>query len=428
MNSFKNKIRVAWFSNLDEENSLVESYSSYVTKTLYPYLANDFDIQVFSPNPERDLKFKSKHYLTASIEHKRKPFDICFYQLEDRADCQWQRILTNLIPGITYFHDFLFTTYGPEPILNSTWHTMVDNYNLAADLWPNPLDKQEQSGPHAHREMAYCAKAIFSQPTPLEESNRIIKKRISNLPAAYLPFPIEENIFSLRNRANSRRVALLASPWIQERAHIILEAISNFDLNLPVSWLIEPDNLSLTKELIEQYKLTNVEIVIGKTVENWQKIVEKSDLAIHLLFSVFGQNGPYLPMSMAMGRPCLVTNFANSEYLPDNLVFKIQSGESESREIEEVLKLVLDKKIMPDANLISAYAYEHYFSKVIASELKLIFEQSVDEIASINQKWQELQKRARVKLIDKAISLLPYDVEEFNNSPIAKVYKEFGWC
>ena len=76
--------------------------------------------------------------------------------------------------------------------------------------------------------------------------------------------------------------------------------------------------------MIADFSLENrVELVIGRTPANWQQILAQAEIAIHLMFSVFEQPCPYLPLSMAAGKIVIVSDYAYSEVLPDGAVFKI---------------------------------------------------------------------------------------------------------
>lgn len=426
-----NPLRVAWFSELYQSPGADLSYSAYCSSQLLPLLERQLEIELFSSAPGKLGEQKVSHYLTASQRHKDKPFDIFFYQLEDRKECQWLRILSCLQPGITYFHDFLFTTFGPEPILNSPWQGMIKAFNTKKEYWPELLDEQEQLGPQALREAAFAGVRVFSQPTALRESKKLVELHVQgekDVPCYYLPFPIDEGLFGIKP-AVKRRVLFCGTPWIQHRAQQLLEAIAEFDPGLSLAWLLNDAELTVARELCARLNLKQIEFVTNRSPQTWAELAKSGGLAVHTLFSVFGQNGPYLPVSLALGLPIIITRFADSEYIPEHLAYQIQAGESEVTEFCKVFDLVFNKQIVTSVEPLKDFARELFSCKQIANELLFIFKQEAEQLSNLSMKWQEFSEQASHRLLKQSKKLLPdaSDCIGLGSDFVAAAYKEFQW-
>jgi len=426
----KKKLRIAWFSDLESTSSKSQTRSAYTSKLLLPLLREKFDLNLFHNSFEKYQNFPTYHALTAIERHESHPYDLFFYHLEDSPLSQWTRIHSCLMPGVGYFHDFLFTSFGPEPILNSTWQTTLEKLHQPEVAWAIRNDEQFQSGPHAIREASFASVRIFSQPGMLKEAARLVSLSPNpDLRTAqyYLPYPIEESIFASTPK-QTNRVLYCGSPWIQDRAHKVLQAVHSFGSELEFIWLTSKEDLETAQKLAEEFSVTNIEIIAQKNLAKWKELIDGGGLAVHTLFSVFGQSGPFLEASLAAGLPTIVSNFGNSEYLPDNLVFKVQSGETEAAEILEILKVVFEQRALPDAELLKSYARENFDLQVVAEELDLIFQAEASRLKACMVEWEKFKATAKQDLIKEALSFLPaleFDLGIRNS--LVDIYQELGW-
>ena len=80
-------LRVAWFAPLKDQESL----GAYTTRILLPHLKNKCDITLFDLESGEFLGQHVKNFLSAFREHREQPFDLFFYQLEDRRSAYFVR-------------------------------------------------------------------------------------------------------------------------------------------------------------------------------------------------------------------------------------------------------------------------------------------------------------------------------------------------
>lgn len=423
------KLRIAWFSDLPDDGSL-RTVSAYVSSLVLPALRERFDIELFHNSFRGYQDYTVAHCLTALRRHREKPFDIFFYQLEDSPHTQWLRIHCALMPGVQYSHDYLFTTFGPEPILNSPWHSILTRLDEPVDSWPDRFAEQYQKGPHALRETAYAAVRLFSQPGMVSECRRLSERSVVSdgaVSTAYLPLPVAEEAFSPAPE-QGRRILFCGSPWVQDRAHKLCNAIARYDTALPLIWLLNSTERASAEELVREHGLVDVTFVEDRTVCRWQELVQAGGLAIHTLFSVFSQTGPYLPVSFAAGLPCVVTRFGHSELLPDSVVFKVQAGETEAAELAGVFARVFDDGVRPAAKLVSSFGQELHAVGVIAEELALIFETQAATVRATMDRWETLKASAREALLSEArASRAPGPELVAESELFESVFREFGW-
>ena len=436
--------RVAWFSPLPVNGEANASPSAYATETLLPYLSKKFQIHLFHDSFEEFPGFKTNHYLNAFEQHKRNPFDLFFYQIEDHARCNFVRTHMGVMPGIVWFHDFVFSTDGPEPILNSPWSETVQHFSDPRRAWPERGYEFERPGPLGYREGAYAQCALFSNVANHGDYQRELtlklgEKRTDLEESYYLPFPVEPiRISSTAQMGSAFEVLFAGTPRIEHRAHKLLEALhalqsASDDSNVTLTWLIDESESDAAKELLAEFEVRGVELVEGRSPQKFRELLATANVAVHTLFSVYGQPGPYLEMSLMAGTPVVVTNFASCEELPDSLVFKIRAGESEATEIQAVLQAMVGEEVDFSSNDIREYAEERYSAAMLAEELGSVFRLAHRELEPQRAKWEQLEIAARQELLRELGLQGPraeVGVENalFSSSTVYEpAFKELGW-
>lgn len=441
------KLRVAWFSPLNcsgalssqevpSPSSASRSPAAYLSDLLLPHLREKFDLELFHSSFQRYQDFPTHHYLNAFKRHQQQPFDLFLYHLEDHAMTNFVRCHLGLIPGIVYFHDYLLSTYGPEPILNSPYRSVIDKFEDRSIPWPARDGEFERGGPFAYRESAYSPVSIFSTERNFGEwkrnHERSIGERFSDsvYRSFYLPYPVRERIKEYGTVTNYSRVLYCGSPRIEHRAHLLLEALRHAG-ECELVWLIDSEERCQVEALLEEFAVPSVVLVEGRSPARWGELLAQGGTCVHTLFSVFGQVTPYLNMSLLAGRPCIVTNFGGAEYLPDSVVFKIQPGETEGRELSAVLQALTNEKSRFDPSFQITYAQELFSSEAIASELSQILENSAPFLAKVMAEWERFSEEARSDLLRDSQAFAQRNqmwnsVSVFENS-VAPIFDELGW-
>jgi hypothetical protein len=375
-------------------------------------------------------------FLSAFDRHTRNPYDIFFYQLEDGRHSYFSRVHLGLIPGVVWMHDFFLSDYGPEPILNSAWHETVKKFRERKHPWCAHDMKHKPKGPHAHREAALAGVKIFSSERDHSEYRRSIE--VSLLPTTarsyYIPLPgtfpkVAPAYLSDENSVV--RIAYCGAPRIEDRAESLLQAlqVAQAGGGIHLTWLIDTSERGEAQALIHDAGLTDsgttrVTVIEGRNPERWCEIVSQSTLAIHTRFSVFGQLGPYLNISLAAGIPSVVCNFGHGELLPSALVCKISCGTSASRELSKIIETAHKIKAAC-GDSIADFGVEMFQREVIARELMSVFEASRPALASLAGRWSAFEREAKIALSEEAKSHFASDL--FGSAAINDAYRELGW-
>ncbi len=397
-----NRLRVAWFSPLNLGSEPTQSLSAYVSDALLPFIGKRCEVELFHNGFISHPDFPTYHYLRAFERHREKPYDIFFYQVEDGQVSHFTRFHLGLVPGIVLFHDLFVTDSGAVPLYVSPWEETVKKFHDPLRSWPTRDQKFEHRAPILYRECGLSGIPIFSNERAHSEYKRNITEKLGDASQAsyYLPYPACRGESLSQRSSEVFTLALCGSPRIEHRAHKVLNALSKLSAPFTLLWLIGNDEASQAEALLKEFCITSCELITGRSPEKWSSVVARADCALHPLFSAFGQPGPYLATSLTAGVPSLVTNFGAAEYLPDSVVFKIQPGENESFEILSVIEKL--SKSRPRLKLAAEFAQEHFNPTIVAHELSLIFERSVQPLREMHTRWDALLGEAREDLLREA--------------------------
>jgi len=384
------KLRIAWFSALDFEATR-PSLSAYFSRRILPLLKSEFEIELFHDKFEKAPGFESGHYLSAFKRHKQAPFDLFFYQIEDRPETNFSRMHLGLMPGIALFHDFVFSTPQPEALVESPWCEAF--FGEEVDPFKSPI---------GFREGGLCRGAIFTDARQAEEFKRSVAMRLKlgdfPAPDAYhVPLPVLE--IGAAQKKSHDLIAFCGSVRIEHRAHKIFEALAELKEPYRFVWLVEDGELEKANELALEFGLSSIQIIGGKTPEKWNQICKEAALSLHTHFSVYGQLGPYLQISLSHGAPSIVTRFGAAEYLPEELLFKVEPGAGEELQYLEIFRKVLASSNQELSNKLLAFASDCYSDRKVAAELSYAFNSFAPGLKRAYQNFELTLLKAREKLL-----------------------------
>jgi hypothetical protein len=390
--------RLAWFSTLPIESSPAASRSAYVTKQLLPLLRSKFEIELFHDKFTGFQDYPTFHYLSAFERHESTPYDLFFYQLEDHPSSAFVRMHLGLKPGLVWFHDLLFSTRPPEALLHSSWEHVIERLAGQSSEWPNKELWPDYTTPVDRRAAALALIPAFSNPWAHGEFLRSCTQGISSLqgeiPASfYLPLPIEKAGAELMRHSSILTIGFQGSTQIEDRAHTLLQAISETKRKCRLIWLLDEAERRNAEELGKEFGVTDIEFVIGRSPESWSRIVPKLHLAIHNRFSVFGSLSPYLQISLTAGVSATTIRFGEAECLPSSATFQIEAGDFEVGQLRDIITKV---KLEDKASLVGQqYAVETFTPELIANELERLIEISISRAARFAPKWSAVEQSAR---------------------------------
>jgi|GEM_PF-872896 len=421
--------RVAWFSPLSFTGEASDCVGAYVSDLLLPLLSKRFDVELFHDSFEKHPLLPTHHYLAAHALHRENPFDIFFYQVEDHRRADFVRIHLGLIPGIVLFHDFLIAGKTPETIVRSPWQEVIRHYQDSSIEWQPRSEDASISVPFALREAGLAVCTLFSSARDAGEYRRQVKSQLEMnsdkpSPGFLLPLPIDVNSIARKVSKHAKDspetiVGFCGSPALESRAHKLLDALSQCGDKFKLIWLLDKSQETAACDLLSEFEIRSFELYFGRSPKHWQRISAQLDLAVHTLFSVFGQPDPYLSISMSTGLGCIVTDFSTSHFLPDKAVFKVKPGDTESAQIREILLALKNEGGHRSFQAAIDYAREHHDHIQIANNLLMIFEDLTPMLAEVYSKWDALESSSRTWLLEqlkldanKAIDEMPTQFQQ----------------
>jgi glycosyltransferase involved in cell wall biosynthesis len=421
--------RIAWFSPLHRPGEDNSSVAAYCSAQLVPFLQKSFSIDLYTRGFGDYELGPTYQYLSAFERDRRQPYDILFYQVDDSIYTRFLRVHMGQMPGMVWFHDIVFTTFGPEPILNSPWQAAVSGFESKQPQWPERGEEIPQVGPFGFRESAYAAQCLFSNPTGLAEFRRNVKLSLTQqlAPApACLPMPVDPGL-EKTSAAFSGTIAFAGSPRIEQRIHKIFESLRGLKGDYKFVWLLDANESAAAEELLREFEISQVTLLFGRSPKRWAEVAASADIAVHTLFSVYGQPDPYLAQSLVLGLPCIVSRFGATEYLPDALVFKVQAGDTEATEMRHILQALFNARTFDRSERVREFALQRHSRNRIAEELKAYWQYSLSAQRAFRQAWKQYEAKAAKDLLNEARSLIP----AFNVDAIQRIcapcIEEFKW-
>jgi hypothetical protein len=418
MSTLTAKSRIAWFSVLPGDEGAARSHSAWTSSILLPILRHWFDIELFHDSFESYQDYVTHHYLRAAARDDENRFDVFVYQLEDCHSARFCRVHAALKPGLVWFHDYLFTSFGPEPILNSNWQYFVTQSHERVPSFSERGLEWKQQGPHGCREGSVALAALFSNQAQLADFRAKaleLPHLTSGVPAtSYLPIPVP-SIERYSGSPQQGRIAWCGSPRVEHRSHKILGAFDRLRSVLGdnvawyCTWLVEESEVeAATSELAQYPKLGQfVQIEQGRSPEQWTRLLLRSDIALHPYFSVFGQLSPYIQVSMQRGMPVITTAFAATDGCPSELVFKVRPGEHESYEISAALESLVTGHVSAPSHQLAAYASELFDPRSVATGFASFIELHLPEIQTQSARWRRYEEAARAAVLAELETVAP---------------------
>ncbi|RMD88119.1 MAG: hypothetical protein D6808_00240 [Candidatus Dadabacteria bacterium] len=398
-------MRVAWFSLLNPKDKPTDSLSAYFTDEVFPSLKDLIDIDFFVSD-ENSYPYKTYSFLRAFEMHRKRPYDIFFYQVEDKKECDFIRMHLGVRPGIVLYHDLFFKSDPPPPLTFSIWQDVLEAYLAQAEIRFPAKKPQDFSDPFALREASLALVPLFSSTRLCGEFRRRVLKYLGrDLPIPnifYLPHPVSYRP-EQENAIGTLKAAFCGSTELEGRAHKVLPAIKKEGFNL--IWMIKRSEKEKAEDLLREFGVSDVDLITGKSPARWREVVSKASVAIHTHFSAYGGLGPYPYISLSQGVPIVTCDFAEGESLPDDIAIKINPGRYEGSQLSQALESIKCRREFfegPYRKIARDYIEEFHQSSLIADELLKVFNSKQDPAKRALYKWEEILKQGREYLFKKA--------------------------
>lgn len=413
------KLRLAWFSELNLTGRRMDhpSVSAYFSDLVLGGIAERFEIELFhrqagSSFAAGGLELPVSNYLTAVSRHQAAPFDIFFYQVEDRREASFARLHLGLMPGIVLLHDYVFNTPRPEPFLDSPWCETAQLYHNGRQDWPR-RDKQRRE--HAElglREGGLAVLPLFSSVWAHSFFRKSAECQISlrtDCQSSYLPIPVESPVVEStvvestvhgktpRQEMSGRVVLFCGNPDTSARVHKLFQALSGFE-EISLIWLVDAEGEAAAKRLIVEFSLKNVHLILGRTPARFGGYLPDIDAVVLALAGDTGRVSPYLEMSLMSGKATIVSDTDRFDDLPDAVVYKVPPGEHEAREFGAVLTRVFADPFALSPSAME-FARETFDSRAVCGQLADLLWQSAACLKEFNRSWSGFEAQAKAALL-----------------------------
>ncbi len=413
------RTRIAWFTQSDPA-----SMSGNFSRLVLPHLKAHCDIEVFTDSFEVFEGAQTFHYLSAFQRHQQSHFDVHCYQVENGKSAHFIRGALGLHPGVTLFHDFLMTDFGPDPLTNSPWSAVVEKFHDTSIDWPKRFTEFPRKEVFAEREAGLTVLPLFSSVRAHGEYKRAIKKTLQKDLSMYLPLPVENTEMPPCAHAPSIiHVGFCGSPRIEHRAHKVFHALHLARVPYKLFWLIDEGEQARAKELLEEFKIGSVELRTGRTPQHWESLLADIHIGVHTLFSVFGSTEYYFPQTLMAGRAALITRFADSENVPPNAAFQVDPGETEAAQMALIFQELHRNPALLHNDAGRTFALENHQASLVADELRRALKNAAPILTKFEERWSSLAQCAQSDLLEER----HLGVDAWGKESLKRAFNELGW-
>lgn len=207
--------------------------------------------------------------------------------------------------------------------------------------------------------------------------------------------------------------------------HLVFGALSKLKSPWQLTWLVAPSERAAAERLVHEYELQSVKIVAERSPQRWREVLSDCDVAVHLHFSVYGQVGPYLELSLAAGAAVLVSQFGATESLSSEVAWKILPGVREQAEIAAVLDRLSSERSLCRNSIAASYAREFFSPTAVAADLAIALNSARSWLREFNLMWQAFEQQAKAALVSEVLDL--GHQSEGLPDPFAASFSELGF-
>jgi hypothetical protein len=400
------RLRVAWFSPIRGGRCPKDSLSAYFTHYVVPLLRSEFDVDIYQAEQAHLKAPGVYHFLEAQRRHAQSPYHLYFYQVEDKACSHFVRSCLGLRPGVTLFHDVLFTRPSAEALLHSPWQLIAQGLSIPEEIrWPDEEVWALSESPFGLREFSSAALPLFSNAW----AHHAFRQTIHENPDAgrlnqivchgrsyYLPVPCVAPSHTVRSPAEPLHIAVVSSAGLEGRAHKLFQALSEVHVPYEITWLASEGHEHLRlQELADEFGVSCVCIL--RSPEQWALTLTWCDIAVHLHYSVYGNLSPYVEMSCCAGKMVLVSDFGTSNYVQGDSVIRVIPGDREVAQLKEAFLLSQrDLSVLRSASTRDGRGANTFTTfEDAATELQILFRQHQADFSAVNRRWERVRSSAQ---------------------------------
>lgn len=349
------KLQIAFFSPFNPQPSGISDYSESLLEHLRNYADVDLFVDGITPsNPwirECFRWYDMREYLK---EKTRSRYDIALYHMGNNVLHERIYEFLQAFPGVTVLHDYnihpfiqyisyldgkpkkyieeMVYAYGPEgqqlarQVLAGDDHLDIFRFPLnkrvidssKAIICHSNWVKQQLGSPKAH---------VIPSGTKLEDVSQV--QDPGCLDSALSP--------------NDFVVGCFGNLTLNRRLHVVLPAFIRLQVRVPQAKLLLVGQLhdevkQFVLDEIGNNQIQSSVVLTGRvSLPDFLSYLRRSDVAVNLRYPTMGETSAIAMRALGMGKPLLVTNFAQFAELPEGTCLKIDLDGYESELLEETL-------------------------------------------------------------------------------------------
>lgn len=387
-------MRIAWFLSCKKKDYASSVWHCFENITLV--LKDRLDVEIIDSSVIADKNNKELSSFVLQLQ-KEHAYDFFVYEIDDSLSANDIRRCLALVPGVVLFHDILFRPQDVNVELEAL-------FNLTEPILSSLTYKTSDSKSAPHGFLSFESSrsfiSFFFSLRNLSEFKRFrcrqwIDKQID---VFYLPYPLADSAENLLMDTQETRgevkIAFCGGLGLEYRAQVLLKALCKCAAPTHLTWLLNVEEQEQAKEILSDYGILNYHLCSPKTFSNWQLIVQSSDMAVHTLFSVYGDAGIWLYLSMQAGLECAVNDFSGSSIIPEALVYKLPLGVQECESLSGLIEAIWNGHKMKGESA-KKYAQEFHRADIVAKEFMLVLEKNFEFLSSKTKVWFEKHQTSR---------------------------------
>ncbi len=383
----------------DYSASLTEKLATHVDLTLFT------EAEVSASRPQDDLPIQPLDALPELYDR----FDAVIYHIGNNVEFHraiymqaWER------PGVAVIHDtnihgFIMGAFLDSKEEHLYFEALEEGYGIAkGECEPTSLNLYDYP----------MCRAIAQRSLATIVHNRWARQHLEGIDAVHvIPHgSISESrscdagvIAGLRKRLgigkNEFVVSTMGYVNRLKRVPVIVEAVSKlrklgYPVRLIIGGTLTDQQDWLVQQIVELQLQEAVTITGYLSDDEFEGVIQLSDAILNLRFPSMGESSGTLYKSMARGKPCIVSNYAQFAELPDDACWKIDVDELESDQlVAAVAQLMHDPELRQAlaANAqrfvkqfssyeLSARLYADVLAETVAQRLAVVSRQEDQEI------------------------------------------------
>jgi len=425
--------RIAWFSVLDPSGDSIASYS---TRAVVPHLRDRFEISFFTERTDSSCPgFHTDHFLNARRRHRENPFDLFVYSIEDAPSSRFARAHLGLVPGVVWLHHAALSDLGAEAFHSSPWEYTLDRFFDSTAPFNRRGNPVHPLWPFAYRERALATLLLCSSKSGLQELSARSGRRLEAHPGGhrseYLPVPCAPVRTPLPFPPPSPlTIAAAARAEIKGEMHKVFLALSDLGIPWHLTWMIDERDVTTAQSLITEFEVEqHTTIVPGRRPETWHSLLANHAVALHLHNSPFHAVAPYLQLSLAAGRPVIVSGSPGIAEVDDVAAFRVEPGLTMGAQLRQIFHMLGGADLPALGSAGRRYADAQLTPERIAKRLGDFFLGQIPEWRSIVSRWEEIGAAAEHLLLEDTARLVSSPGKEATPNGvyfIENFFSEFG--